>query len=331
MNDATQVMKFSASKILETSSVSLFKKITQSPYFLDASSTSMSQLTQLYPFDNTVIDTVEPMIDSAILPNLRNFYVLDSAANVSSSYNELIALGPNLKGLGLSSGSDLDINYAQWQASKATLAALTSGADEALAKATYAFNLSDVSAQDAVGSTSGNLHTNPENSLYYYNTSAVFSDALVKSVTVKDTADQISANWDALQIEFTTTNRAGYSATKLANLVFVDNNELTLSAAQVVKTHGPGSSGPVYQELLDKVGPTNGVVVRDTAANVKAYWDDLSALYGDGEGSLGQIISRIELTSANPKVELTLAQQENDGDALIQILEGKENSVETIS
>ena len=331
LNDATQVMTFSASKILETSSVSLFKKITQSPYFLDVTSTSMSQLTQLYPFDNTVIDTIEPMIDSAILPNLRNFYVLDSAANVSSSYNELIALGPNLKGLGLSSGSDLDINYAQWQASKDTLFALTSGAEAALAKATYAFNLSDVSAQDAVGSTSGNLHTNPENSLYYYNTSAVFSDALVKSVTVKDTADQISANWDALQIEFTTTNRAGYSATKLANLVFVDNNELTLSAAQVVKTHGPGSSGPVYQELLDKVGPTNGVVVRDTAANVKAYWDDLSALYGSGEGSLGQIISRIELTSANPKVELTLAQQENDGDALIQILEGKENSVETIS
>jgi len=332
LNDANQVMTFSASKILETSSVSLFKKITQSPYFLDATSTSMSQLTQLYPFDNTVIDTVEPMIDSAILPNLRNFYVLDSAANVSSSYNELIALGPNLKGLGLSSGSDLDINYAQWQASNATLAALSYGATAALPKATYAFNLSDVSAQDAVGSTAGNLTTNPANSLYTTNTSAVFSDALVKSVTVKDTADQISANWDALQIEFTTTNRAGYSATKLANLVFIDNNELTLSAAQVVKTHGTGGSGPVYQELLDKVGPTNGVVVRDTAANVKAYWDDLAALYGNGEGSLGQIISRIELTSANPKVELTLDQQDSvDGDALIQILEGKEFSVETIS
>ena len=186
LNDADQVMTFSASKILEPSSVSLFKKITQSPYFLDATSTSMSQLTQLHPFDNTVIDTVEPMIDSAILPNLRNFYVLDSAANVSSSYNELIALGPNLKGLGLSSGSDLDINYAQWQASKATLAALTSGAEAALPKATYAFNLSDVSAQDAVGSTAGDLTTNPVNSLYTTNTSDVFSDALVKSVTVKE-------------------------------------------------------------------------------------------------------------------------------------------------
>ena len=332
LSDADQVMTFSASKILETSSVSLFKKITQSPYFLDATSASMAQLTQLYPFDNTVIGTVEPMIDSAILPNLRNFYVLDSAANVSSSYNELIALGPNLKGLGLSSGSDLDINYAQWQASKATLAALTSGAEAALAKATYAFNLSDVSAQDAVGSTAGNLTTNPANSLYTTNTSAVFSDALVKSVTVKDTADQISANWDALQIELTTTNRAGYSVTKLANLVFVDNDALTLSAAQVVKTHGTGSSGPVYQDLLDKVGPTNGVVVRDTAANVKAYWDDLAALYANGEGSLGQIISKIELTSDNPKVELTLDQQDSiDGDALIQILEGKELSVQTIS
>ena len=332
LNDADQVMTFSASKILETSSVSLFKKITQSPYFLDATSASMSQLTQLYPFDNTVTDTVEPMIDSAILPNLRNFYVLDSAANVSSSYNELIALGPNLKGLGLSSGSDLDINYAQWQASKATLAALTSGAEAGLAKATYAFNLSDVSAQDAVGSTAGNLTTNPVNSLYTTNTSAVFSDALVKSVTVKDTADQIAANWDALQIEFTTTDRVGYSATKLSDLVFTDNDALTLSAAQVVKTHLTDSTGPVYQELLDKVGPTNGVVVRDTAANIKAYWDDLAALYANGAGSLGPLISKIELTSDNPKVELTLAQQDSlDGGALIEILEGKENSVETIS
>ena len=332
LNDADQVMTFSATKILETSSVSLFKKITQSPYFLDATSASMSQLTQLYPFDNTVIGTIEPMIDSAILPNLRNFYVLDSAANVSSSYNELIALGPNLKGLGLSSGSDLDINYAQWQASKATLAALTSGAEAALAKATYAFNLSDVSAQDAVGSTAGNLTTTPANSLYTTNTPAVFLDLLVKSVTVKDTADQIAANWDALQIEFTTTNRAGYSATKLANLVFTDNDDLTLSAAQVVKTHLTDSTGPVYQELLDKVGPTNGVVVRDTAANIKAYWDDLAALYANGTGSLGQIISKIVLTSDNPKVELTLAQQNSVyGAALIQILEGKELSVQTIS
>ena len=326
--DPERVLTFTASKILEDSSVSLFKKITQSPYYLDATNTSMLQLTQLYPFDNTVIDTVEPMVDSAVLPNLRNYYLEDTADNVSSSYDQLIALGPNLKGLGFSSGTDLNINYAQWQASKGTLAdALFKGATPSGTVASYVFNLSDVSAQDAVGSTGGNLTPAPYNS----STSTIFSDTKVKSVTVKDTASEISANWDALQTEFTTTNRAGFTATKLADLVFIDNNPLTLSAAQVIKTAGTGGSAPVFKELLTKVTHTNGVVVKDTAANLQANWDDLSLLYADGTGSLGQIISKVELTSANPKIQLTLAQQRDDGGALIQILEGKAFSVETIS
>jgi hypothetical protein len=72
-------------------------------------------------------------------------------------------------------------------------------------------------------------------------------------------------------------------------------------------------------------------VVKDTAANLQANWDDLSLLYADGKGSLGEIISKLELTSANPKIQLTLAQQQDNGGALIQILEGKAFSVETIS
>lgn len=324
--DPQRVLTFTASKILEDSSVSLFKKITQSPYYLDATNTSMSQLTQLYPFDNTVIDTVEPMVDSAVLPNLRNYYLEDTADNVSSSYDQLIALGPNLKGLGFSSGTDLNISYSQWQASKATLLSLADGAAAGSAKAAYKFNLSDVSAQDAVGSTGGNLTPAPYNS----STSTIFSDTKVKSVTVKDTASEISANWDALQTEFTTI-RTDFSATKLADLEFIDNYPLSLTAAQVIKTAGTGGSAPVYKELLSKVTHTNGVVVKDTAANLQANWDDLSILYGNGTGSLGQIISKVELTSANPKIQLTFAQQQDNGGALIQILEGKGFSVETIS
>ena len=268
------------------------------------------------------------------MPNLRNFYLEDSAANVSSSYDQLIALGPKLQGFGLSSGTELNINYAQWQASKGTLLALGSGATSTDPKSDYLFNLSDVSAQDAVGSTSGDLDPAP----YNLDTPSIFADTLVKSVVVKDTADEISANWNALQTEFTTSNRPGptgrpsFTATKLADLVFIDNNPLTLSAAQVVKTHATNNNGiAVYTDLLDIVTPTNGVVIKDTATNLQAYWDDLSELYGNGEGRLGQMISRIELVSSDPKIQLTLAQQEGNGDALIQILEGKEYSVETIS
>ena len=333
-DDLERVLTFTATKILEDSSISLFKKITKSPYYLDATNASMSQLTQLYPFDNTVIDPLDPMIDSAVLPNLRNFYLEDSAANVSSSYDQLIALGPKLQGFGLSSGTELNINYAQWQASKGTLLALGSGATSTAPKSDYLFNLSDVSAQDAVGSTSGDLDPAP----YNLNTPSIFADTLVKSVVVKDTADEISANWNALQTEFTTTDRPGptgrpsFTATKLADLVFIDNNPLTLSAAQVVKTHATNNNGiAVYTDLLDIVTPTNGVVIKDTATNLQAYWDDLSELYGNGEGRLGQMISRIELISSDPKIQLTLEQQVDNGDALIQILEGKEYSVETIS
>ena len=319
-NDPERVLTFTATKILEDSSINLLKKITKSPYYLDATNTSMSQITQLYPFDNTVIDSQEPMIDSAILPNLRNFYLEDSAANVTSSYDQLIALGPKLQGFSLSSGTELNINYAQWTASKETLLALTSGATSAASRSDYLFNLSDVSAQDAVGPA----------------TPGIFADTLVKSVVVKDTADEISANWDALQTELTTTNRPGapgklpFTATKLAGLVFIDNNPLTLSAAQVVKTHATNNSSAVYTDLLDIVTPTNGVVIKDTATNLQAYWDDLSGLYENGLGSLGQMISRIELVSTDPKIKLTLEQQQGNGDALIQILEGKEYSVETL-
>ena len=99
----------------------------------------------------------------------------------------------------------------------------------------------------------------------------------------------------------------------------------------MVKTHATNNSIAVFTDLLDIVTPTNGVVIKDTATNLQAYWDDLSELYGNGVGSLGQMISRIELISSDPKIQLTLEQQVDNGDALIQILEGKEYSVETIS
>jgi hypothetical protein len=319
-NDSDKLLTFSATTILQDSSVELLKKITLSPYYLDATSTSMAQLERLHPLNNSVIDPVEPLIDPAVMPNLRNYYLNDTAENISDNYDRLIALGSNLKGMSFTSGTDLSITYTQWQASRDTLdhADFTGFEPDSDAdKASYQYILSEVSAQDAVGSVGGaSVGSNAT-------TTAVFEDDLVKSVTVKDTAAAISANWNALQTELIISSRT----TKLQDLEFTDTNALTLTAAQVVKTSG---SPPTYVDLLDKLTPTNKVIVRDTAANIQSKWNDLAALYGTGSGSLGTLIQMIELTDTT-KVELTAAQQEDDGGALVQMLLYKNYSVETIA
>ena len=138
---------------------------------------------------------------------------------------------------------------------------------------------------------------------------------------MSDTADQISANWTALQTEYAITGRTS----KLLDLVFTDSDHLTLSASQVVKTLGSAT----FAELLaDKVDSTNSVVVRDTAANIQTYWNDLADLHGNVTAN-GQLISSIELIDTN-KVQLTAAQQLDEGGDLVEVLEGRGYSVETI-
>ena len=320
-SDADKLLTLSATNILQNDSVNLLKKITLSPYALDVTSTSMSQLEQLHPLNNSVIQSVEPPIDAAVMPNLRNYYLNDSADSISENYDRLIALGPNLKGMSFTTDTtDLSINYSQWQASKAILAdAGFKGRDANTNKPSFAFNLSDVSAQDAVGATIDD-NTDPLNPTTI-TIPSLFTNSTIKSLAINDSASEISANWDALQTQYINV------PTKLLDLNFTDANDLTLSAAQVVKTSG---ASPVYADLLDKVTPTNKVTVKDTAANIESKWNDLATLYGSGSGVLGNLISGIELTDTN-LVNLTAAQQTDDGGALVQMLQFKGYSVQTIS
>jgi hypothetical protein len=318
-NDSDKLLTFSATTILQDSSVELLKKITLSPYYLDATSTSMAQLERLHPLNNSVIDPVEPLIDPAVMPNLRNYYLNDTAENISDNYDRLIALGSNLKGMSFTSGTDLSITFTQWHASRDTLAhADFTGfePDSDADKASYQYILSEISAQDAVDGFAVDTSVEPIDPSIQ-----VFDSQFVKSVIVKDSSSAISANWDALQSELISPT------TKLQDLEFTDSNALTLTAAQVVKTSG---SPPTYVDLLDKLTPTNKVIVRDTAANIQSKWNDLAALYGTGSGSLGTLIQMIELTDTT-KVALTAAQQEDDGGALVQMLLYKNYSVETIA
>jgi hypothetical protein len=260
------------------------------------------------------------------LPLIRDYSLSDSADNISNSYNKLIALGGNLKGFSFTDAAnagdinvagDINISYNQWAASKATLAALPIGKKPT----DYKFILSDVTAQDAVGGNvvavggvvSGGTQA----------TVSVFSEALVKSVVVKDNASAIAANWTALNQEYENSN------SKLSGLIFTIPNDgprtLELTAAQVIKVNTPDSMS--LQTLFDQVTSTNPVVIRDSSANIANYFDSLSILYGSGSGQLGNRLSAIDLTD-DFGVNITNSQLTPDSRALIiSKLEGKYDSI----
>ena len=249
------------------SSVPLLSKIDS--YLVDITNVSINQLIQLKSIDNRVLDTFEPIIDSPVLPNIQYYYLRDSAANFSNKYDEIISLGPNLKGLYFDSVShNFDVTYHQWMSSKDTLDSLVYGEAPNTSAPTYKFNIADISANDIV---------------------TITSDAKVNSVVVIDTADQIAANWTNLETTFNA------SPSKMVDMEFSDFLPLKLSVSQAIKNAG---NNPSPSSLLDKVDVTNALIIKDTVSNIQAAWDDLSALYGNSSGALGQLTG-IELTDSD--------------------------------
>ena len=249
------------------SSVPLLSKIDS--YLVDITNVSINQLIQLKSIDNRVLDTFEPIIDSPVLPNIQYYYLKDSADNFSNNYDELISLGPNLKGLYFDSVShNFDVTYHQWMSSKDTLASLVYGPAPNTSAPSYKFNIADISANDIV---------------------TITSDALVNSVVVIDTADQIAANWTNLETTFNA------SPSKMVDMEFSDFLPLKLSVSEAIKNAG---NNPSPSSLLVKVDDTtNALIIKDTVSNIQAAWDNLSALYANSSGALGQLTG-IELTDS---------------------------------
>jgi hypothetical protein len=286
---------------------------------LNITDISMTQLDKLHTWDSSTNGPNDPMLDSELLPLVRDYYLKDSAESVSNSYDKLIALGGNLKGFSFTDAGnvgDISISYNQWMASKERLAAFTAPNKPT----TYKFILSDVTAQDAVG---GNQVAVGGVASGGAAAPSIFLDSLVKSVVVKDNASAIAANWTALNQEYENAN------SKLSGLVFTIPNDgprtLELTAAQVIKVNTPESVS--LQTLLGQVTSTNPVVIRDSSANIATYFDSLSILYGSGSGDLGQRLSAIDLTD-DFGVNITNSQLTSDSRALIiSKLEGNYDSI----
>ena len=323
-------LSLTATNVLQSDSISLLKKIVDDnapetnsylkhPYALNITDISMSQLEKLHPWDSSTDTQAQPdMFDSELLPLVRDYYLADSADNISTSFDKLTALGGNLKGftfLDAGNTGDINISYNQWLSTKEHLDSL------AVKPNTYFFNLSDVTAQDAVGgnvvASNGVIDTvSPPDPAV-----AVFDDTKVKSVIVKDNASAIAANWTLLNQEYEKTD------SKLTSLIFTlpqdGPHTLELTASQVIKVNADAS----LQALFEQVTPTNPVIIRDSSTNISTYWDALSIVYGSGSGSLGSRLSAIELTDTLG-VNLTESQLTVDTNKLIKDkLEGDYDSI----
>ena len=308
-NDAE--LTLTATNVLDLDSIRLLKKIVDDvspntpptylnhPYTLNITDVSMSQLDKLHSWDSSTDGPTESMLDSELLPLVRDYYLSDYADNITSSFNKLTALGGNLKGFSfLNAGvdgnnTDINISYNQWMASKDHLDSL------AVKPSSYYFNLTDVTASDAVGGDI--VTTNSDGTITISQATPVFEDARlsdgsvkelgkVKSVVVKDAPSAIAANWTLLNAEYEKIN------SKLSSLIFTIPNHgprtLELTAAQVIKVKDEAT----LQKLFEQVTSTNPVVIRDTSANIATYWDALTIVYGSGTGSLGNKLSAIDPT-----------------------------------
>ena len=231
-------------------------------YKLAITDISMSQLPSLIPADSANLEN--GTIALPILANIQDYYVKDTAANLSESFDNLIALDNDLKGFTIDGESkSLAISHEQWLASKANL-------NTAKGTQVYEFKLSNV--------LSGHLSDAAVNPT---------TDSLVKSISIDDATVNIEFNWSTLETFYGT----GAGTVALDNLTFKDSDSLKLTAAKLIDSN-----------LIDKVSLDKTLIVKDSAANISTNWDDLVLLFASGSGRLNglELIgeAKVELTLA---------------------------------
>lgn len=226
--------------------------------------------------------------------------VVDSAANISGSINDLHGLGKKLQSASLSvAGVPLSLTYAQWVGKATTLNKITGG---------FTATVSGVAASKA---------------------GRVVADTRVASVQVKDTYTNINNQLAALQglgvqvsaIEQTTVGRlsmtaaqwGSYTAT-LAKLSTSTDIQATQAGAELSITQALTAS--LADLAADSRVKTVGIT--DSAANVSASWAGLSssALVATAGSSISL------LNGATPPLALTAAQVAATASTLAKITNG---------
>ena len=115
--------------------------------------------------------------------------------------------------------------------------------------------------------------------------------------------------WWTLQTKYLQIGQPLNRYTNLApNWLISDQLPLKLSLSEAIK--GLGTNPTASSLLVDKVNSTNPLIIKDTAANIQAAWSDLSDLYANGNGALGQLTG-IEFTEGY-RISLSASQFDSD-------------------
>ena len=297
-----QTLTLTEEKVLAGSSI--LSKVKS--YFLDISGVQMANLTNILS-----------------KPNVKDISISDTTAAISTDFDKIIDLvgsQVNLKDMEVSDAAPLDVTYDQWYAAKTKLNSLP-GAD-------FEYNLSNVLTMHLLD---GNTVLN--NIAPLQNVEAI--DAIV-SIKIKDTAFNISENWDKVNSAYdpVTDFLAGIDFYNF-NLNQPDTGTIQLTATQIMASTA----------LLDDAALLNGnnpIAIKTSSADLQAKWSDLVNRYynaADGSEKTGVLqLASISLTDTD-KVYLTEAQQgigSGDGvlkgaPALINKIQSLTNQIETIS
>jgi hypothetical protein len=221
----------------------------------------------------------------------------------------------------VSDSAPLDVTYDQWYAAKTKLNALPGAT-------LFEYNLSNVLTMHLLD---GNDDLN--NIAPLQNVEAI--DDIV-SIKIKDTAFNISENWDKVNSAYnpTTDFITGIDFYNF-NLNLPDTGTIQLTATQIMASTA----------LLDDATLLNGnnpIAIKTSSADLQVKWSDLVNRYynvADGSAKTGVLqLASISLTDTD-KVYLTEAQQGigsgadvlKGAPALINKIQSLTNQIETIS
>ncbi len=275
--DSLQSNSSKINNIILTSGTTLSLSLTQ----LNADTVALSRISSYYYLNITGLNASN-FVSTLAMPHVGTVSITDTASNISASIDTFQTNVGNIAGITLSSGTVLTMNATQLLTDAAVLPKINS---------TYTLTVSGV--------TTSNLL-------------AVLANALVSPVTLIDSASNISASIDTLQL-----NSSRISAISLSSgtVLSLSASQLTSDAAilgLIGSTYSLAVSGVTTSNLLAMIGNArvSPVSLSDSASSIASAIDSLQTNVAR--------ISGITLSSGNT-LPISLGQYTNDVSVLNKI------------
>ena len=254
---------------------------------LTANSAALSAITSAYTLS---VSGVSASAANSVGQNAHvvAMAVVSSAANLATYLPQLNGLGSKLTSITQTDPSNLvNLTSSLWSNNQSALAKVSNGSK---------FALSLVSATQA---------------------SSLAQDSRIQSISVSDTAAQISANLDKLQsvgqqLHHIVQSDAGDITVSMSQYTNDANAIAKLGSAATLSITGATAA----QALAINDAKVSSVQIADTSANISSNLDALQTLQGSG------LLTGISLTGSPQPLSLQKAQLTNDVDALALIQNG---------